>query len=174
MFILPVDKILPPEPTHPGKPDQVRNWNLTVNIEPGVFKNETEWCPGHAHPHWNDYDIVIKIWFGDQCLLETALDQKQIIFSKNLPDTTVPTRKNLIVELSGKPDDASLEQDHHVCVKLDVTIEGLPMIPLFERHGFYEINSTKEKKIAGQFLGENGRQILEIYTPIYVWLLQHF
>jgi hypothetical protein len=173
MFLLPVDKTIPPTELPPGKSKQTNCWNLTVNIQPGLIKNQEQWCPGEDHSQFHNHTIMLEIFFGNKCLLKTRVDKNQIVFSKNIPDTEIPNRQNLIIKLSGKPVDLDLELDHHVTVKFNVTIENLPVMALFEKHGHYQIDNTNERKMAGEFMGENGQQILEIYTPIYVWLLEH-
>lgn len=173
MFSLPVDKLLPQTQTPVGKTEAVSTWNLTVTIEPGIMENEQEWRPGSDHPHFHEHQIKTEIWFGDQCLFQTRLNQHRIVFSKNLPDTQIPSRQNLTIKFFGKPESPDLETNDHVVVKLDVMIENLPVAKIFEDQGYYQIDSTQEKKVAGNFLGENGQQVLEIYTPIYVWLLKN-
>jgi hypothetical protein len=173
MFTLPVDKILPAECRPDGKTIQQATWNLTVLIEPGVNTNETKWCPGQGSSYYDQGNIFVEIFLGDSCLFKAKLDTKKLMFSKNIPDTRDPQRKNLIVKLSGKPNNPDLIDDNHVAIKIDVLIEDLSIMPLFENHGYFISDSDFESKIAGEFIGENGSQVVEIYTPIYVWLLQH-
>jgi hypothetical protein len=173
MFTLPVDLLLPVVQTPQGKTTQTSYWNLSVTVQPGVMKNQQDWVPGQDHPHFHDHDIRVEVWVGKECLLSTRLNNQQIFFSKNLPDSDIPTRQDLTVKLFGKPDNPDLETDDHVVVKINVEIENLSVRPVFETQGYYQIESTKEKKIAGVFLGENGSQTLQIYLPIYVWLLQN-
>jgi hypothetical protein len=173
MFTLPVDQILSDEYIPAGKKIHPPTWNLTVLIEPGVTKNEKDWCPGQGHTHYSENNIRVEILLGDRCLLDTRLDTKKVMFNKNIEDTRNPQRENLIVRLSGKPEDPDLQDNDHVAIKIDVLIENLSIVPLFEDHGYFVSDSDGQRKIAGDFIGENGQQVIEIYTPIYVWLLQH-
>lgn len=173
MFTLPVDKIFPDEVVHIGKKTQPSTWNLTVSIEPGVNTNETNWCPGQGSSYYDQENIFVEIFLGDSCLLKSKLGTNKLLFSKNVPDTRDPQRKNLIIKLSGKPNNPDLADDNHIAIKIDVLIENLSIVPLFENHGYFISDSDLKSKIAGEFIGENGSQVIEIYTPIYVWLLQH-
>jgi hypothetical protein len=173
MFTLPVNKATVKSIVPDGKVEQPSLWNLTVILQPGVIKHDGNWYPGENHPHFDQHEITAEILFGNQSLLKTRLGTQQIVFSKNLIDTITPATENLIIKLLGKPVDPDLEQDNHVILKIDAFIENLPIMPLFETYGYYELTHTHEHKTAGDMLGENGQQVLEIYTPIYVWLLQH-
>lgn len=173
MFTLPVDKVLPAKNVPAGKKTQPATWNLTVLIEPGVNIDETIWAPGQGQDHYDQNPIVVEIFLGEDCLFNARLDTKKLVFSKNIEDTYDPQRKNLTIKLSGKPDNPDLKDNNHIVVKIDVLIENLSIMPLFETHGCFISDQGHERKIAGEFIGENGQQEIEIYTPIYVWLLQH-
>lgn len=173
MFTLPVDRTLPSTAVPAGKKIRPSTWNLTVLIEPGVTINETTWGPGQGDDYYDQSNIVVEIFLGDSCLLNTRLDTKKLIFSKNIADTCDPQRQNLIIKLSGKPNNPDLKDNNHIAIKIDVLIENLSIIPLFETHGYFISDNTGQHKIAGELIGENGQQVIEIYTPVYVWLLQH-
>jgi len=173
MFTLPLDKIVALKGDHAGKKIQTPTWNLTVLIEPGVSINETTWGPGQGINHYDQNNIVVEILLGDSCLLKTRLDTKKLVFSRNIADTQEPQRKNLVIKLSGKPESPDLEDNNHIAIKIDVLIENLSIVPLLETDGCFIPDHSNERKIAGEFIGENGQQVIEIYTPIYVWLLQH-
>jgi hypothetical protein len=173
MFTLPIDKTLPIKAVPAGKKIQPSTWNLTVTVEPGVTMNETTWAPGQGLDHYDQNNIVVEILLGNSCLLKTRLDTKKLVFSKNIADTCNPQRENLIIKLSGKPDNPDLKDNNHIAIKIDVLVEHLSIIPLFETHGCFIADGTSKRKVAGDFIGENGQQAIEIYTPIYVWLVQH-
>jgi hypothetical protein len=173
MFTLPVDKILPLKGIPAGKKIQPATWNLTALIEPGVNVDANTWGPGQGFDYYDQNNIVVEIFLGNTCLLNTRLDTKKLVFSKSIADTCDPQRENLIIKLSGKPNNPDLKDNNHIAIKIDVLIENLSILPLFETHGCFISDSNSEHKIAGEFIGENGQQVIEIYTPIYVWLLQH-
>jgi hypothetical protein len=173
MFTLPVDRTLPSKAEPVGKKIQPSTWNLTVLIEPGVNVDATTWSPGQGSSHYDQNNIVVEILLGDNCLLNARLNTKKLVFSKNVVGTRDPHRENLIIKLSGKPNDPDLKDNNHIAIKIDVLIENLSIIPLFETYGCFISDSNSEHKIAGEFIGENGQQVIEIYTPIYVWLLLH-
>lgn len=173
MFTLPVDKTLPIKGVPAGKKIQTPTWNLTVLIEPGASVNATDWKPGQGSDHYEHHNIVVEILLGNSCLLKTRLDTKKLVFSKNIADTCDPQRQNLTVRLSGKPENPDLKDNNHVAIKIDVLVENLSIIPVFETHGCFIADSNSERKIAGELIGENGQQVIEIYTPIYVWLVQN-
>ena len=173
MFTLPVDRTLPLKDVPAGKKIQTPTWNLTVLIEPGVTMNATDWCPGQGLDYYEQNNVHVEIFLGDCCLLNTRLDTKKLIFSKNIADNCDPQRQNLIIKLAGKPNNPDLKDNNHIAIKINVLVEHLSIIPVFETHGCFVTDSTGERKVAGDLIGENGQQVIEIYTPIYVWLVQH-
>ena len=174
MFTLPIDTILnSQEKTVKGKTYQTNYWNLQLHVIPGVMKNEQEWCPGKDHDHFKEHDMFLDIWFGQELLINAKLDPRPFVFSKNIADTVVPTKQNLVLQFSGKPTAPDLKNDGHIMLEISVKIEHLDIGAVYETQGYYLTEQTQEKKVAGNFLGENGCQILEVYTPVYVWLLQN-
>lgn len=170
MFTLPVDR--EPKQGMPlaGKIAQPPLWNLQVCVEPGVLTNSNQWRPGLDHACFSDPNFCLQIWWANQCLFHSQVNGQRFTFGKNLPDSATAQRQALTIKLQGKP--CLPDQQQNVLIKLQVLVEGISIMPLLEDHASYVLDNGQHK-IAGEFLGENGKQTLEIYTPIYTWLMAH-
>jgi hypothetical protein len=93
-----------------------------------------------------------------------------------LPDD--PAVHKLEFRLSGKSNDHhcvfGMEQ-HNVsmCVQVNFWIENLPMETVMYTHGQYYDSEQKQLQSGCALMGNNGKQILTITTPIYSWLLDN-
>ena len=140
-------------------------------VEPGIKTNATDWHPLQDSDHDLINDLGIEIFLDTSCLLDTKLDNKKIVCNKHIADTFDPERKNLSIRLHGFSSNAKTHNT--VAIKIDVFIENLSIASLYKNHGYFVVDDSGERKPVGQFVDENGLQVIEIYTPIYVWLLQH-
>lgn len=173
MFTLPVDRSITEQPIISGKDYYQPVWTLSVRVQPGVMKDFDTWIPRHPHPRFDNQDLTIAITLDDQMLLESTLTTDIIGFESIQHDIDKPTRKLLNITLTGYPQEQQLENNYHAGVVLEVFVNNLPMLNVLENLGQYHVADTDEIKSGGSLMGQNGTQSLEIYMPIYTWLLQH-
>ena len=88
-------------------------------------------------------------------------------------DPAVPARQILSISLMGYPQQEMLDNNRHAGIVLELSINNLSMLNVLENSAYYQIFDTDEIKSGGSLMGQNGCQLLEIYTPIHVWLLQN-
>jgi hypothetical protein len=164
MFTLPVDK--PQDPltgVMPGKVSYVRTWRLQVTGNIGYLDESGNW---YAVDGLHQGNISVK--FGDTILYDQGLGQFDI--ESLIEDTNYPSRQHLTITLDKQATGLIMDK-YHVAVKLSIRIENIDIIKLFERDAVYA--TVDSIKCGAQYMGETGKQTLEIYTPIYVWLLTH-
>ena len=175
MFTLPVD-YLPtvPENKLPGKIDTPNFWNLRVTVDPIVVVTQESdyYIDSPSLYHYND-SIDISIKFGSQSICTISDLKKSTTVEHDLVDNITPLRQNLVIEMSGKNEQQQVAPNHHLAVKLSLHVENLCIDRLFTEIGCYFVNYNSTTILGSTIMGNNGFQTLEIYTPIYVWLLQH-
>jgi hypothetical protein len=168
MFTLPIDKIIEPWPAPLGKKVHIPTWNLKVSLVPGIMRHNT-WTPVTDSSQWPNTDMCVQVWLGSQSLIDQKLTHSPINLSHDVEDQG-PCYQELKIVLSGK---SATKLDSDVMLHVDLAVENLSIMPVLDTHGQYVIHSTGERKIPGEYMGENGEMTLNIYTPIYVWLLQN-
>lgn len=168
MFTLPIDKVVETGPQPLGKQVQTPTWNLSVTITAGTMQNNV-WAPLTDFSPLLGSNMNVQIWWGSQCLTDQAITHGSINLSHDLADQG-PNRQDLKIVLAGK---SSTGPDADIMLRLDIAVENLSIMSVLSNHGQYVVDHTGEIKIPGEYLGENGTVTLNIYTPIYVWLVQN-
>lgn len=163
----------------------IPTWRLDLTIEPGIMVNYETWILARDYnknagqnfiPAWDE--MFIEVFYDNVALLEKqALSQNNIIISCDLLDDTKNTDHVLKIVLSGKIDDHSFIYDNKTeattMIRVQINIEDLPInFCLGDTHVFTS-ESTGDTRQWSEFIGENGKQLVEIKTPIYQWLIQH-
>lgn len=155
MFSLPVDQKIT-HLTMPGKKEIPATWTLRILAENGCWVSDA-WQPTP--------DSTTRIWakFGDTELF--GQDTSRVDFVTNLDDTVQPTRTELKLGLYNPGVSP-------VSVRWQIWIENIDVTELIISPGAYRLDSG-EIKHGTRCAGETGYQVLNIYTPIYVWLMQN-
>ena len=170
MFTLPLNL---PQPIDygvlPGKNSFFRTWNLKIIITPGLI-NDDKWAPLDLSQHFKDL-IRINITFGD-ILLDKILGNQPIVLEKDFEDSNQPQWQKLVITFSEKDINTPLADNEHSVIRIQIFVENILITNILETIGNY-CTAYGETKLGAEFIGENGKQSLEIYTPIYVWLLEH-
>ena len=157
-------------------------WQLQIEIAPMVV---IDMIPDFADVAYMQFqkalrpftDFVFEIKYDDRCLYHTRfqeLSKDNIIVY--LPDN--PAVHTLEFRLSGKSNDHHCvfgTEQHNVsmCVQVNFWIENLPMETVMYTHGQYYDPEQKQLQSGCALMGNNGKQILTITTPIYSWLLNN-
>jgi len=173
MFTLPVNK--QPHPSlrrgMPGKRPVQRLWNLTLSIQAGVMCQNESWIPAddYKKPLHNQFQIEVRL--GEKLLANAELGQAPLIINRDLDDSDLPTTELLTIQVSGKDETWPVDNNTHEMLKVALVIENIPLKFLLEELGKFTADSTGQEVRASEFMGQNGKFKLEIYTPIYVWLM---
>lgn len=168
MFTLPIDKVLKSRNQLLGKTSYIPTWELTVTFQPGRFENKV-WTPCVDSTRIAESNLVLEVLLGDQCISKQPVTERHISVSSNQVDSITPTRQNLIIRLDGAGD--FVDQD--LLLLVDIYINSVSILNVLTAQGKYINYSTQETSQGSIFMHDRGEQILEIYNPIYVWLLQH-
>ena len=168
MFTLPVD-VEPMENfgTMSGKLSTARTWQIEIRLDPGYMGAEadSQWSPA-LHPY--NEPIKITVSLGDVVLIDKIITEPYV-YKDFIVDQDRPTTQNLSIRLSGKKE--NINRNVHPVIKIDLSIENTLVNSILEELGTF--TSNNEVKYGVTYMGENGVQELEIYTPIYVWLLKN-
>jgi hypothetical protein len=173
MYTLPVDRNIAESETIPGKVVAARTWQLHLRVVPGVVTDFDTWQPGADHVRFRNRDLELQVQLGDQLLMSAQLTQDTVVLESTQIDSSVPARQTLSISLTGYPQQEMLDNNRHAGIVLELSINNLPMLNVLENSASYQIFDTDEIKSGGSLMGQNGRQLLEIYTPVHVWLLQN-
>lgn len=129
-------------------------------------------------------EVLAEIFLNNQLVSQTTADTKEFITNIDISETPM----NHVVEIcmSGK-DRRHTQVDtqgnilHDVAfVVTTLTIEDIDMKPIFCQGQVcytHRANNPKNVEIQDEFyeyIGYNGRVKFEFFTPIYLWMLQHF
>jgi hypothetical protein len=173
MFTLPVDRTVAESEPIPGKISTARTWSLCLRVVPGVMIDFDTWLPGAQHARFSQRDLTLEVCLGHQVLMSTQLGQDVVLIESQQPDLTAPNAQTLSICLTGFPQQEMQQDNRHAGVVLELSINNLPMLNVLENCGSYHVFDNDTVKSGGSLMGENGCQILEILTPIHVWLLQN-
>jgi hypothetical protein len=173
MYILPVDRNIAESEPIAGKVAAARTWQLHLRVVPGVVTDFDTWQPGADHVRFSNRDLTLQVRLGNQLLMSTSLTQDAVVLESAQIDPAVPARQILSISLMGYPQQEMLDNNRHAGIVLELSINNLSMLNVLENSAYYQIFDTDEIKSGGSLMGQNGCQLLEIYTPIHVWLLQN-
>jgi hypothetical protein len=173
MYTLPVDNNIAESEPIAGKVSAARTWQLYLRVVPGVMTDFDTWQPGADHVRFSNRDLTLQVRLGNQLLMSTSLTQDAVVLESAQIDPAVPARQILSISLMGYPQQEMLDNNRHAGIVLELSINNLSMLNVLENSAYYQIFDTDEIKSGGSLMGQNGCQLLEIYTPIHVWLLQN-
>jgi hypothetical protein len=129
-------------------------------------------------------DVVAKIFLNNQLIAQTTADTTEFITEINLPET--PNDHVVKIQMLGKTSQHTCIDDQGNIVydvAFEVTtfeIEDIDMKPIFcqgQTCYYHTSNNPTNPEIQDEFygyIGFNGCVKIEFFTPIYLWLLQHF
>lgn len=160
-------------------------WKLDLTIQPGIMVNYETWvlaseCNNKLGqdftPPWDE--MFVEVSYDGVVLFEKqSLSQNKITISHELPDDTKNPDHILKIVLSGKTDNHSFIYADKTAVtamiKVQIDIEDLPINLCLENNHVFTSAANGTTSQWSEFIGENGKQIIEINTPIYQWLFQH-
>jgi len=129
-------------------------------------------------------DVVAEILLNNQLISQCTADTKEFITEINLPE--VPHDHVVEIQMSGKNfQHTRIDPQGNIIhdVAFEVTtleIEDIDMKPIFCQGRVcytHTSNNSAKTEIQDEFygyIGFNGCVKIEFFTPIYLWLLQHF
>ena len=154
----------------PGKQPYLRQWKLDLTVSSGFMTKDNIWIPASdTAVAWPD-QVQLSIVLDKTVVGQHQVGTEQHTMTHWLPDSDVLVENELCVNISGLQANGVID-DYHPMLLISMSIENISMDKIIELTAEYHIWQTKEIKQGTQYLGQDGKLILRVCGPIYVWLM---
>jgi hypothetical protein len=170
----------------PGKIDDVQTYQLDFWISPVIVVDHEIYYAKQIQRFFGS-ELDYKLPFFSEMSFKIYLDQDTVFDTKFSELDTLHVTK-MINDLECKNHELTFvlqgKNNNHSCflgedkksvtlsVQLDFKIEDLPTTTLFYQHGKY-ITDEHQVQSAATIMGINGKQVIQLPSPIYPWLLEN-
>jgi hypothetical protein len=165
-----------------GKPLYNPVWNLKILAQPEFAidydqrysaDKQNDLYPGTHFPFEN-LELIIRY---DQTQLATHCfaDNSPIVINQNFADNTEFCNHELTIELKGADVYNNFLLDRRIItlgVNIELFIEGIDLTWYLDNNQCF-LSKNNGHEYGRKFMTENGRQTIDLQTPIYCWLINH-
>lgn len=153
-----------------GKQPYQRQWKLDLTVLPGFMTKDNIWIPAHdTTMAWPD-QVQLSIVLDETAVGQLQVDTEQHTLTHWLPDSDILVEHELCVNILGLQTNNVID-DCYPMLLISLSVENISIDEIIGQVAEYHTQWDKEIKQGTQYLGQDGRLVLRIRGPIYVWLM---